>query len=124
MMAAGLLLSVNAAADPVFRPAEGTITDAQAFGDGAIELLEFDRNGTDVKEWAVYIGTSQGAWDLQRITHMNRYEYTTTPEPDVESLFIGIPADGSTFYMRFWWLDRAASDWQYVDKEYIAPDLN
>ena len=118
-----LLMAADVLSAPVFGPPEGEITDAEPFGDGAIILLEFGKNGTDIDEWSAYIGTTPGAFDLHRITHMNRYDY---PGPETEELYVGIPADGSTFYIRFWWFDRDATDngWQYVDYEYVAPDFN
>ena len=110
-------------AKPILTPSPGQALIATKFGDGAIITLEMDRNGDDIQEWAFYIGTSQGAWDIHRITHMNRYQYVVEPEPQIEKLPIGIPADGSTFWIRFWWLDRNANDFQYEDYSFVAPNF-
>lgn len=118
-----LLFALAQAADPeILSPAPGEITDAPALGNGAIMTLRWTSPPeADVIDWAIYVGSTPGAWDIQRITHMNRY--FLDDRPPEESVKLGIPADGSTFYLRLFW--RAdGQDFSYVDAEYVAPGFN
>ncbi len=112
-------------ADPeILSPAPGQITDATRFGEGAIITLRWTSPPeAKIQDWAIYVGSEPGKWDYQRITHMNRYLFVGLDIPEEESLRIGIPADGSTFYVRFFWAPEN-EDFSYIDLEYIAPEFS
>ncbi|MEM9304201.1 MAG: hypothetical protein AAGE01_18955, partial [Pseudomonadota bacterium] len=123
MLVGGLLATPAAASDPeIISPLPGLVSDATPLGDGAIMTLRWTSPvEADVVDWAIYVGTEPGAWDIQRITHMNRYFLEDRPLE--ESLKIGIPADGSTFYVRLFW--RApGKGFHWLDQTYEAPDFN
>ncbi len=104
----------------ILSPAPGTVVDAEPLGDGAIMRLMWSSPAeANVEDWAIYVGSTPGAWDYQRITHMNRY----FKFPDQESLKIGVPADGSTFYVRLFWRPRD-SGFSHLDVSYVAPDFS
>ncbi|MEM1411991.1 MAG: hypothetical protein AAGH19_06485, partial [Pseudomonadota bacterium] len=110
------------AQDPEFiGPAAGLITDARPLGDGALMTLHWTSPpAADVHDWAIYVGTEPGDWDIQRITHMNRY--FLDDRPTEEKLVLGIPADGSTFHVRLFWRSNGQG-FQWIDRTYVAPSF-
>ncbi|MEM9305482.1 MAG: hypothetical protein AAGE01_25460 [Pseudomonadota bacterium] len=116
-----MLALANASEPEIMSPPAGVVSDATALGDGAVMTLRWTSPvEADVVDWAIYVGTEPGAWDIQRITHMNRYFLEDRPLE--ESLKIGIPADGSTFYLRLFW--RAPGrGFHWLDRVYQAPEL-
>jgi len=112
--------AVLAQSPTVVYPLPGQIAKDQVevFGDGA--LIEIRWNDFDLTpdDWALFVGYTQGSDDIQRITHLNA-RYVFGGKPEVESIIIGIPAKGETFFVRYLWFQ--AGEWHYQDTEYIAP---
>jgi hypothetical protein len=120
---AGLLVSTFLslpvmAQDPeIISPAPGQITDATAFGDGA--LVDFRWSSGGAEDYAFFLGNSRGARDIQSITHLG-VRYRGEDRPAIQSLPIGVPVGGQVFYLRFFWY-TPEDEWQFTDIEYIAP---
>lgn len=110
-------------AQQVISPAEGLITDATQYGNGAVMTLKWTSpEEADVLDFGIFVGSQPGGWDIQRFTHMNRY-LGSDPHREQEALSFGIPADGSAFYVRFFWRTSTAY-FTFIDYEYIAPTFD
>jgi len=117
---------VNSATPEIISPKEGIITEADAvpMGDGALVTFKWTSPPeVGAYDWAFYVGSEVGTWDYRRITHMDRYLNEEQIYPEEEALKIGLPADGRTVYIRFFWRPQE-QDHQYVDLVYVTPKFN
>lgn len=96
-------------------------TNTEVFGEGALLTLKWTSpQELNIRDWAIYVGNEAGAWDIRRITHMNRYVYGDIEIPEQESLKIGIPADGRTIHLRLFWRSDEGG-FGFKDVEYVTP---
>jgi hypothetical protein len=111
--------SVQSQSPTVIQPLAGVIENAQPFGDGALIEFQWRRNGVVHEDYAVSVGRALGSWDIFKISQL-RARYLES-HPEIQSVKIGIPADGKQFFVRFWWRDQ--KQWSYEDIEYKAPQF-
>jgi len=104
MFLACVTFSVNALADPqMVNPSPySTIS-------GIAQKFSWDSGGADVERYWLYVGTAPGLGDIA-----NSDELGKNTEFDV----IGMPADGSTVYVRLWY--SISSQWFYADSNYTS----
>lgn len=81
---------------------------------GSDVTFSWTSNGSAVKYWILYVGTSPG--------YSNLY-YSGTLAADVLSANVtGLPTDSRTIYVRLRYL--LSGSWQYTDYQYTAADLS
>jgi serine protease len=64
--------------------------------------------GTNIQEYFLYVGNTQGANDI----------YGNSQGPNLAATVSGLPADGRTLYVRLW--SRGGANWYYEDYVYVA----
>jgi hypothetical protein len=75
---------------------------------GASQTFSWTSNGTAVLQYYLYAGSSQGGANY----------YTASQGTNTSGTVTGLPTDGSTVHVRFWW--RTSSGWDYQDYQYRA----
>ena len=75
---------------------------------GASESFSWATNGTSVTDYAVYAGSSSGAYD---------YFYSGSLGTNTSVTVTGLPTDGSTVHVTLWWYD---SGWYNAKTTYNA----
>ncbi len=80
---------------------------------GSAQTFSWNIDGVDVERSWLYVGTTEGGRDIADSGDLGT---------DSEYYVIGIPVDGSTIYVRYWYY--SGSRWSHVDNSYTAADLN
>lgn len=73
------------------------------------QVFSWGNNGTSVTEWWIYAGSSIGA---------DHYYNSGSLGTATNDTITGLPADGSTIYIRLWYKEGGV--WKSVDTTYIA----
>jgi photosystem II stability/assembly factor-like uncharacterized protein len=76
---------------------------------GNIVTFEWASNGFPVSQWWLYVGSSQGGYNIYNSGSLGTQLFETVT---------GLPVDGSTIFVRLWY--RSAGTWQFVDSAYTA----
>ncbi|MCP4697207.1 MAG: hypothetical protein GY862_10200, partial [Gammaproteobacteria bacterium] len=77
---------------------------------GDTETFSWTNSDAEATGWWIHIGTSAGAGDICNLPDL--------PQQVTEQTVSGLPADGSTIYVRLWYLTAEA--WKYADFVYTA----
>ena len=77
---------------------------------GSKVTFSWSDNGTSVSEWWLYVGKSLGGSEIHNSGSLGSSTSTTVN---------GLPTDGSTVYVRLWWLKNGLV-WLYLDFKYTA----
>jgi len=77
---------------------------------GSTATFSWLGNGTNVLDWWVHVGTTQGAFNIKDTGSLGSGTLSTTVS--------GLPTNGSPVWVRLWY--SIPSGWQFVDAQYTA----
>ena len=77
---------------------------------GSTATFSWLGNGTNVLDWWVHVGTTQGAFNIKDTGSLGAGTFSTTVS--------GLPTNGSSVWVRLWY--SIPSGWQFVDVQYTA----
>jgi hypothetical protein len=87
----------------IVSPAPGsTLTNAS-------QIFTWDNNGLAVEQWALYVGSTLGAYD---------YDYAGANNNAVSTTINNLPLDGNIVYVRLWY--KVNNNWEKIDASYLS----
>ena len=108
VLLASITLSAVSMADPdVSTPAANSTLS------GTTQVFSWTDDGVDVDQWWLYIGTTQGSFDIANSGNLG---------VSTEFIVNRIPVDGSTIHARLWY--NSESRWQFTDTTYTASEIS
>jgi hypothetical protein len=96
-------IAFTAGSPDITTPAAGAVLS------DSIVTFEWTTNGTPVSQWWLYVGASQGGYNIYNSGSLGTKLFETVT---------GLPKDGSTIFVRLWY--RTGGTWQFVDTSYTA----
>ncbi len=79
---------------------------------GSDVALDWVPNGSVVSQWQVFVGSSKGNWDI--------YKSDGLSGSTLSFKLSGLPTDGSSVYVRLWYV---TGSWSYKDYAFKAADI-
>lgn len=86
-----------------------TSPEAGSILGGSIVTFEWTANGRHVSQWWLYVGSSQGSYNIYDSGSLGTRLFGTVT---------GLPVDGRPVFVRLWY--RTGGTWKYTDTSYTA----